>query len=65
MNAADWTDRHPRIIEAAACLKREAIIDAEVVCTDEEGRADFDRLQPVLRAGGCRVCLRLSEAGRH
>jgi hypothetical protein len=44
MNGADWTERYPRIVEEAARIKIAAIIDAEVVCTDEEGRADFDRL---------------------
>ncbi len=44
MNAADWTDRYPLIVEAAARLKRDAVFDCEVTCPDEYGRADFDRL---------------------
>jgi ATP-dependent DNA ligase len=44
LNAADWTDRYPLVVEAAAKLKAPAIIDAELVCTDADGRADFDRL---------------------
>jgi ATP-dependent DNA ligase len=44
MNGADWTDRYPRIVEEAVRLKRDAVIDAEVICTDEQGRADFGRL---------------------
>jgi bifunctional non-homologous end joining protein LigD len=44
MNAADWTERYPRIVEDAARLKRDAVLDCEVICTDENGRADFDRL---------------------
>ena len=44
MNAADWTDRYPRIVEEAARLKRDAVLDCEVICQDEHGRADFDRL---------------------
>jgi bifunctional non-homologous end joining protein LigD len=44
MNAADWTERYPLIVDAAARLKREAVFDCEVICTDEYGRADFDRL---------------------
>jgi bifunctional non-homologous end joining protein LigD len=44
MNAADWTERHPRIVEEAARLKRDANLDCEVICRDESGRADFDRL---------------------
>src|SRR6476469_10303629 len=44
MNGADWTDRYPRIVEEAARLKRDAVLDCEVICQDEHGRADFDRL---------------------
>jgi bifunctional non-homologous end joining protein LigD len=44
MNAADWTARYPRIAEQAARIKGSAIIDAEVVCLDAEGVADFDAL---------------------
>ena len=41
MNAADWTARYPRIVEQAARIKVAAIIDAEVVCLDAQGRAGF------------------------
>jgi bifunctional non-homologous end joining protein LigD len=44
MNGADWTERYPRIVEEAARLKRDAVLDCEVICTNEDGRADFDRL---------------------
>jgi bifunctional non-homologous end joining protein LigD len=44
MNAADWTERFPRVVEEAARLKRNAVLDCEVICSDENGRADFDRL---------------------
>jgi bifunctional non-homologous end joining protein LigD len=44
MNAADWTKRYPRIIEHAARIKGSAILDAEVVCLDADGLADFDTL---------------------
>jgi bifunctional non-homologous end joining protein LigD len=44
MNAADWTARYPLIVEAAARLKLDAVFDCEVICTDEYGRADFERL---------------------
>jgi bifunctional non-homologous end joining protein LigD len=44
MNGADWTKRYPRIVEQAARIKGSAIIDAEVVCLDAEGIADFDAL---------------------
>ncbi len=45
MNGADWTDRYALVIEEARRIKVPAVIDAEVVCTDKDGRADFDRLQ--------------------
>jgi bifunctional non-homologous end joining protein LigD len=37
MNAADLTDRYPRIVEEAARLKRDAVLDCEVICQDESG----------------------------
>ena len=44
MNGADWSKRYPRIIEEAARIKGHAIIDAEVVCLDSKGVAQFDLL---------------------
>ena len=44
MNGADWTKRYPRIVEEAARLREPLIIDAEVVCLDAEGVADFEAL---------------------
>jgi bifunctional non-homologous end joining protein LigD len=44
MNGANWTDRYPRIIEEAARIEGSAILDAEVVCLDAEGVAQFDNL---------------------
>jgi bifunctional non-homologous end joining protein LigD len=44
MNAADWTKRYPRIVEEAARIKSSAILDAEVVCLDAEGVAQFKTL---------------------
>ena len=44
MNAADWSKRYPRIVEEAARIKGHAIIDAEVVCLDSKGVAQFDLL---------------------
>jgi ATP-dependent DNA ligase len=41
----DWTDRYPRIIEAARKLKaRSFLIDGEAVYCGEDGISDFDRL---------------------
>ncbi len=44
MNGADWSARYPLIVKAAARIKGSAIIDAEVVCLDFQGVADFDAL---------------------
>lgn len=44
MNAADWSDRYPLIVEDAARIKGTTIIDAEVVCAGKDGVPDFDRL---------------------
>ena len=45
MNGADWSARYPLIVKAATRIKGSAIIDAEVVCLDADGVADFDALQ--------------------
>ena len=44
MIGADWSKRYPRIVEEAARLREPLIIDAEVVCLDADGVADFDTL---------------------
>ena len=44
MNGADWSKRYPRIVEEAARIKGHAIIDAEAVCLDKKGVAQFDLL---------------------
>jgi bifunctional non-homologous end joining protein LigD len=44
MNAADWSERYPLIVEDAARIKGTAIIDAEVVCAGKDSVPDFDRL---------------------
>ena len=44
MNGADWSGRYPLIVKAATRIKGSAIIDAEVVCLDADGVADFDAL---------------------
>jgi bifunctional non-homologous end joining protein LigD len=44
MNGADWSKRYPRVVEEIARLKGSAILDAEVVCLDDKGVPDFDKL---------------------
>ena len=44
MNGADWSKRYPRVVEEAARIKGHAIIDAEVVCLDRKGVAQFELL---------------------
>ena len=56
MNGADWSKRYPRIVEEAARIKGAAIIDAEVVCLNPDGVADFDRLHSRV-ADDCAIAL--------
>ena len=44
MNGSDWSGRYPRVIEEAARIKGVAILDAEVVCLDDQGVPQFDTL---------------------
>ena len=45
----DWSDRYPWIVEDAARLPvKQAIVDAECCCADEEGVSDFDALHSRL-----------------
>jgi ATP-dependent DNA ligase len=44
ITGADWSKRYPRIIAEAARFNQSAIIDAEVVCLDGKGTAQFDLL---------------------
>jgi hypothetical protein len=41
---ADWSKRYPRIVEEAARIKGNTVMDAEVVCLVKKGVADFDML---------------------
>jgi len=56
MNGNDWSKRYPRIVEEAARIKGAAIIDAEVVCLNHDGAADFDRLHSRV-ADDCAIAL--------
>ena len=50
-NGFDWTDRYPRIVEAAARLRcKSAMLDGEVIVQDRHGASDFEALQPALRS---------------
>jgi ATP-dependent DNA ligase len=44
ITGADWSKRYPRIVEAAAKITSNAILDAEVVWIGSDGVADFDAL---------------------
>jgi bifunctional non-homologous end joining protein LigD len=44
ITGADWSKRYPRIVEAAARINGNAILDAEVVWIGSDGVADFDAL---------------------
>lgn len=40
----DWSDRYPRIVEAAKRLKGSFVIDGETVVSDKHGIADFEKV---------------------
>jgi bifunctional non-homologous end joining protein LigD len=42
--AFDWSDRYPRIVEAAKRIKGAFLIDGEAVVSDERGIANFEQL---------------------
>ena len=44
INGADWSKRYPLIVEAAANVNGNAILDAEVVWIGSDGVADFEAL---------------------
>jgi len=46
-----WSKRYPRISAEAARFKHSAVIDAEVVCLDGKGTAQFDLLHSRLNDG--------------
>ena len=39
----DWSERYPRIVDAAKRLKRSFVIDGETVVSDKHGIADFEK----------------------
>jgi bifunctional non-homologous end joining protein LigD len=48
----DWTDRYPRIVEAATALRASSfLIDGEVVVCGEDGVPSFELLRAKRRAG--------------
>ena len=47
MNAADWTERYPRMVEEAARLRRDAVLDCGVICTDHTS-FDYQRIAASL-----------------
>jgi bifunctional non-homologous end joining protein LigD len=49
ITGADWSKRYPRIVEAAAKINGNAILDAEVVWIGSDGVADFDALHSRLK----------------
>ena len=44
-SALDYTKKYPPVVEALKALKRDIILDGEVVVFNEEGLPDFDALQ--------------------
>jgi ATP-dependent DNA ligase len=56
INGADWSKRYPLIMQDAARIKGSAILDAEVVCLDQEGMAVFDALHSRVNDGKASAC---------
>jgi ATP-dependent DNA ligase len=52
MNAADWTERCPPNVEDAARLKRDAVLDCEVVCLLRLVGEDLRRQPQLLKLLG-------------
>ncbi len=50
-NGNDWTERMPALARALARLKRDAVLDGELVVLDEHGVSNFQRLQNSLSDG--------------
>jgi bifunctional non-homologous end joining protein LigD len=51
ITGADWSKRYPLIVEAAAKINGNAILDTEVVWIDSDGVAQFDALHSRLNDG--------------
>ena len=56
INGADWSKRYPLIVDAAAHIKGNAILDAEVVWIGLDGVADFDALHSRVNDKGASAC---------
>ena len=56
MNGADWSKRYPVIVDAAAHIKGNAILDAEVVWIGVDGIADFDALHGRVNDKSASAC---------
>lgn len=65
-NGFDWTDRYPRIVEAAASLRcKSAMLDGEVILQNGRGASDFEALQAALRSKRTPlICLRPAASRR-
>jgi bifunctional non-homologous end joining protein LigD len=51
----DWTDKFPNVVKALKALKvQSAILDAEVVALDSQGRSSFQMLQQAIHKTGAR-----------
>src|SRR5262245_933260 len=48
-NGNDVTRRYPQVAEALHAIKRDAVLDGELVALDAEGRSRFQLLQNALR----------------
>ncbi|WP_181708758.1 non-homologous end-joining DNA ligase [Chthonobacter rhizosphaerae] len=57
-NGHDWTDRYPRIVDAAAALDcGSAVIDGEAIVQNERGASDFKALRTALHGRSSRIVM--------
>ena len=56
INGADWSKRYPLIVDAAAHIKGNSILDAEVVWIGPDGVADFDALHSRVNDKSASAC---------
>jgi bifunctional non-homologous end joining protein LigD len=61
-NGRDETARYPELAELASALRADALVDGEIVAFDDEGRADFGRLQPRMNVTKPREIAELAAA---
>jgi bifunctional non-homologous end joining protein LigD len=58
----DETARYPELAGLGAALRADALVDGELVALDDDGRADFGRMQPRMNLTNPREIAQLAES---